>query len=127
MKTFGELEVGDKVYSLSYKDWGILTEHIVNEVKRNDHMTAIKVKGYYKYQIVGDANDDRADLKLIRHNGSKTGDVAPSIEGVKQYWINEINSRITNIKNKIENLSKALNTQYRDLDTIKNASLEEHN
>lgn len=126
MKTFGELEVGDKVYSLNYKDWGILTEHIVDEVKRNDCMIAIKVKGYYKHQIVLDDNGDNDDMKLIRHNESKIGDVAPSIEGVKQYWIDEINFRIANIKNKIEDLSKALSTQYTDLDTIKNASLEEY-
>ena len=34
MKTFGELQIGDKVYSLNYNKWGVLTEHTVTDIKK---------------------------------------------------------------------------------------------
>ena len=117
MKTFGELQIGDKVYSLNYNEWGVLTEHIVTDIKRNDFKSVITIKGYLKYQCSGYYEPD---LVLYRLNKSTTGEVAPSIEGVKQYWINEVERRIENIKEEIQNLNNCLQSELSSLDKIKN-------
>lgn len=89
MKTFGELKVGDKVYSLSYNGWGNLTEHTVTAIERNDSRSIITVKGYIKHQIVGDTENQNADLELFVNNKSEIGEVAPSIDGVMKFWFNK--------------------------------------
>ena len=119
MKTFGELQIGDKVYSLNYNEWGVLTEHVVTDIKRNDFKSVIIIKGYLKHQIIGDPND-KADLFLSKLNKSTIGEVAPSIEGVKQYWINEIEYRIENVKTEIQKLNNYLQGELNSLDKIKN-------
>ena len=120
MKTFGELQIGDKVYSLNYNEWGVLTEHIVTDIKRNDFKSVITIKGYLEYQCSGYPTNYEPDLVLYRLNKSTTGEVAPSIEGVKQYWINEVERRIENIKEEIQNLNNCLQSELNSLDKIKN-------
>ena len=120
MKTFGELKIGDKVYSLNYNEWGVLTEHTVTDIKRNDFKSVIIIKGYLKHQIIGDPNSDKADLEIFALNKSTIGEVAPSIEGVKQYWINEVERKIENIKEEIQNLNNCLQSELSSLDKIKN-------
>jgi len=120
LKTFGELQIGDTVYSLNYKDWGVLTEHIVSNIRRNEYRTEITIKGYLKHRLIGYTDGDKADFKLVRSNGAKIDEVAPTIEGVKQYWVNEIESRIKRIKDEIEKLNDGLNSEYNSLDKIKN-------
>ncbi len=71
LKTFGELQIGDTVYSLNYKDWGVLTEHIVSNIRRNEYRTEITIKGYLKHHLIGDTDGDKADFKLVRSNGAK--------------------------------------------------------
>ena len=110
MKTYGELQIGDKVYSLNYNEWGVLTEHIVTDIKRNNFKSVITIKGGYH----------EPDLVLYRLNKSTIGEVAPSIEGVKQYWINEVERRIKNIKEEIQNLNNCLQSELNSLDKIKN-------
>lgn len=117
MKTYGELQIGDKVYSLNYNEWGVLTEHTVTDIKRNDFKSVITIKGYLKYQCSGYYE---SDLVLYRLNKSTIGEVAPSIEGVKQYWINEVERRIKNIKEEIQNLNNCLQSELNSLDKIKN-------
>lgn len=120
MKSFGELQIGDKVYSLNHNEWGVLTEHTVTDIKRNDFRSEIIIKGYLKHQIIGDSNSDKADLEIFALNKSTIGEVAPSIEGVKQYWINEVEIRIKNIKEKIQNLNNFLQRELNSLNKIKN-------
>lgn len=117
MKTYGELQIGDKVYSLNYNEWGVLTEHIVTDIKRNDFKSVIIIKGYLKYQCSG---YHEPDLVLYRLNKSTIGEVAPSVEGVKQYWINEVERRIETIKEEIQNLNNCLQSELNSLNKIKN-------
>ena len=120
MKTYGELQIGDKVYSLNYNEWGVLTEHTVTDIKRNDFKSVIKIKGYLEYQCPGYPTCYKPDLVLYKLNKSTIGEVAPSIEGVKQYWINEVERRIENIKEEIQNLNNCLQSELNSLDKIKN-------
>lgn len=119
MKTFGELEVGDKVYSLNYNEWGVLTEHIITKIERNNVRTIITIEGYLKHQLIGDVNGDKADFVVNYLNKSTIGEVAPSIEGVKQYWIREIEYKIKCIKDEMEELTNRLELQYKSINKIK--------
>lgn len=120
MKTFGEINVGDVMYSLNYREWGILTEHIVTDVKRNDFWSAITIKGYLKYQIIGDPDSPKADYTIVKSNKLTVGEVAPSVEGVKEFWLRETQDRINEIEKKIEEENKRLEIEYSDLQKIKN-------
>ena len=66
MKTFGELQIGDKVYSLNYNEWGVLTEHTVTDIKRNDFKSVITIKGYLKYHYEGYPTNYEPDLVLYK-------------------------------------------------------------
>lgn len=118
IKTFGELKVGDKVYSLNYNEWGVLTEHIITKIERNDFRTIIIIKGYLKHQLIGDVNSDKADLELFALNKSTTGEVAPTKEGVKLFWIQKIESRIECLQNEINELNNRLELEYKSIDKI---------
>lgn len=120
MKTFGEVKVGDKLYSLNYHEWGVLTEHLVTNVIRNDIRTLITLKGYLKHQIIGDPNGPKADLKVNEFNGRTMGEVAPSIEGVKKWWIRECKNRIDSIQQEIDELQVCLQHAQSDLNKIQN-------
>lgn len=96
MKTFGEVKVGDVMYSLNYKKFGVLTRHIVDEVKHNDTRCFIRIKGYY--DVNGNyPNNEKYDLVIIRPKCHTTGEVAPSVEGLRSYWIEDHNDIIAKL------------------------------
>lgn len=120
MKTFGELKIGDTVYSLNYDEWGVLTKHTITDIKNNGFSSVIIIKGYLRHQIIGDPDGPKSDLKLFVINKSSIGEIAPSIEGVKKHWIMETEDRIKRIESEIEEKQKFLQKEYMSLEKIKN-------
>lgn len=118
MKTFGEVKVGDVMYSLNHTKFGVLTEHIVTEVKRNKYWTFIRIKGYEKRECDPDTNDEKYDLKIHRQNLATTDMVAPSIEGVKQYWIEDHTDKIKEAMEKIERINSFISVLQKDIEKI---------
>ena len=80
--------------------------------------TIITIKGYLKHQLIGDVNSDKADLELFALNKSTTGEVAPTKEGVKLFWIQKIESRIECLQNEINELNNRLELEYKSIDKI---------
>lgn len=117
MKTFGEVKVGDVMYSLNYKEFGVLTKHIVDEVKHNDKRCFIRIKGYYDAD--GNyPNNEKYDLVIIRPKHHTTGEVAPSIEGLKSYWIEDHNDIIAKLIEKLNTVSESIAVMQKDIAII---------
>lgn len=120
MKSFGDVKVGDKLYSLNYDEWGVLTEHLVTKVTRNDIKSFITIKGYLKHQIIGDPNGAKTDFEIGAFNKGTIGEIAPSIEGVKEWWVRECKDRIESIQQEIDKLQTCLQHAQSDLNKIQN-------
>lgn len=119
MKTFGEIKEGDVMYSLNYTKFGVLTEHIVSEVKRDKYRTFIRIKGYEKRGLYeGAPDDEKYDLKIYRQNSATADMVAPSIEGVKQYWFEDHTNEIQKALKEIEEINKFISTLTKDIEII---------
>lgn len=115
-KTFGEINIGDVMYSLNYKEWGVLTKHKVASVERNKHKSRIIIKDYYKYQCIGDYSKD---LIIIVNNKATVGEVAPSIEGLKQYWLEYKNDRLEKLQDKLYVIKSSIEIVQKDIEKIK--------
>lgn len=119
MKTFGEVHIGDVMYSFNYKTWGELTEHKVAYVERNEHKSRILIKDYKKHQCVADKGNGETDLEIIAMNKAIAGDVAPSIEGLKQYWIEYKNDRLEKLQGELDVIKSSIEIVQRDIEKIK--------
>lgn len=119
MKTFGEVDMGDVMYSLNHTEFGVLTEHVVTEVKHSETQTFIRIKGYEKRELYKDEPDDeKYDLKIYRRNSATVDMVAPSIEGVKQFWIEHHNDKIKEKLEEIEKINSFISVLQKDIELI---------
>lgn len=119
MKTFGEVNACDVMYSLNYKTWGELTEHKVAYVERNEHKSRILIKDYQKYHCVVDKGNGETDLEIIARNKATIGEVAPSIEGLKQYWLEYKNDRLEKLQGELDVIKSSIEIVQRDIEKIK--------
>lgn len=118
MKTFGEVHAGDVMYSFNYKKWGKLTEHKVVYVERNEHKSRILIKDYQKYHGVIDKGNGETDLEIIARNKATVGEVAPSIEGLKQYWLEYKNDRLKKLQGELDVIKSSIEIVQRNIEKI---------
>lgn len=114
-KTFGELEVGDELYSLNHISvpWGHVTKHKITNIKKGPYFMEIEIGNYY--------SDGKSEFIRERLNGTSDY-LAPTLEGVKEYWNREYKIMIEKQEREIEDLKSGLVSLYDSLDKINAAS-----
>lgn len=111
MKTFGELNIGDELYSLNDMNvpWATVTKHKISHIRKGPIFLSFVICDYYK---------DGDDLQFTARPKTTIGPFAPSLEGVKEYWKRELNDKIERQEKEIENLKAGLVDIYNSLDKI---------
>lgn len=110
MKTFGELNIGDELYCLNAMDapWGSVTKYKILDITKNP------IHWVFKYY---DTYYNEETEFRVRPNTS-IGMLAPTLEGVKEYWKNDYEYQIKQQEKEIENLKAGLVSMYDSLDKI---------
>lgn len=114
-KTFGELEVGDELYSLNHisAPWGHVTKHKITNIKKGPYFMVIEIGNYYS----------NGKSEFIRERLNGTSDyLAPTLEGVKQYWNREYKDKIESQEKEIERLKEGLVSLHSSLNKINEAT-----
>lgn len=110
MKTFGELNIGDKLYCLNAMDtsWGSITKYDILDITKNSIYWIFKYYDtYYK-----------EETEFRARPNTTIGMLAPTLEGVKEYWKNEYEYQIKQQEKEIENLKASLVVMHDSLDKI---------
>lgn len=115
MKTFGELEVGDILYSINdmNADWGEVTKHKITGIKTTPLFVDIEIAGYY---------DDGSSIELHERKTGTIGMLAPTLEGVKKYWEREYTDAIKTQEEEIAAMQADLKCLKRSLELALNAT-----
>ena len=110
MKTFGELNIGDELYSLNAMDapWGSVTKYKITNL--------IKGPVFYTFEVFDDYYSEYREFRA--RPKTSVGTLAPSLEGVKEFWKREFNDKISKQEKEIERLKAGLVDLYDSLDKI---------
>lgn len=112
MKAFSELNIGDELYCLNAMDapWGSITKYKILDIIKNPIHWVFKYHDtYYK---------EETEFR-VRPN-TTIGMLAPTLEGVKEYWKNDYEYHIKRKEKEIENLKADLVNMYNSLNKIMN-------
>lgn len=115
MKTFGELEIGDILYSINdmNADWGEVTKHKITGITKYPLFVDIEIADYY---------NDGASIELHERKTGTIGMLAPTLEGVKKYWELEYTDAIKKQEAEIASLQADLKCMKRSLELALNAT-----
>lgn len=123
MKTFGELETGDTLYAFdsyinSSDKWevGKVLKYKAIITRKDSTFVNIKIDNFY-----GNGAEHEFNAKLT----DTIGRVAPSLEGVKEYWKQQYSYQAYIIKSKeqeLENMKKEFAEAQKNLDKILQAT-----
>lgn len=112
MKTFGELNIGDELYSLNDMSvsFGTVTKHKITNI----------IKGPVFLTFIVDSNSEDSEFMAMPHLSE--GMFAPSIEGVKEFWKREYQKGIEAQNVEIENIKETIKDMQASLNKIVNAT-----